>query len=68
MKEKPGVMIYFDVLPVLTHLSIEEKGMLFEAILNYAKYGYIHHISHIYGFSDYHTNQILRCSNYYCGI
>ena len=39
MKEKPGVMIYFDVLPVLNLLSIEEKGMLFEAIVNYAKYG-----------------------------
>ena len=39
MKEKPGVMIYFDVIPVFAYLSIEEKGMLFEAILNYAKYG-----------------------------
>lgn len=41
MKEKPGVMIYFDVIPVFTYLSSEEKGILFEAILNYAKYGVI---------------------------
>ena len=45
MKEKPGVMIYFDVIPVLTYLSIEEKGMLFEAILNYAKYGELPQLS-----------------------
>jgi hypothetical protein len=45
MKEKPGVMIYFDVLPVLNLLSIEEKGMLFEAIVNYAKYGVLPELS-----------------------
>ena len=45
MKEKPGVMIYFDVIPVFAYLSIEEKGMLFEAILNYAKYGELPELS-----------------------
>ena len=45
MKQKPGVMIYFDVIPVFAYLSIEEKGMLFEAILNYAKYGEVPQLS-----------------------
>ena len=45
MKQKPGVMIYFDVIPVFAYLSMEEKGMLFEAILNYAKYGELPELS-----------------------
>ena len=35
---KPGVMIYFDVLPAMEHLSYTDKGRLFEAILRYGKY------------------------------
>lgn len=37
--KKPGVMIYFDVIPALSHLNLEQKGMLFEEILNFAKEG-----------------------------
>lgn len=36
---RPGVMIYFDVLPCLERLTGEEKGELFEAIMNYARFG-----------------------------
>lgn len=35
---KPGVMFYFDVRPCIKRLSIEEKGQLFEAILDYAEF------------------------------
>ena len=35
MSKKPGVMIYFDMLPVLHTLSNTDKGILFEAILQY---------------------------------
>ena len=36
---KPGVMFYFDVRPCLKRLTNEEKGLLFEAILDYGQYG-----------------------------
>lgn len=38
---KPGVMFYFDVRPCIKRLSIEEKGRLFEAILDYGEFGNI---------------------------
>ena len=38
-KERPGVMIYFDLRPSLKRLSNEEKGALFEAMMDYAQYG-----------------------------
>lgn len=36
---KPGVMIYFETGKAIKGLSYEEKGKLFEAILNYAEFG-----------------------------
>lgn len=39
MMPKPGVMFYFDVRPCIKRLSLEEKGRLFEAILDYAEFG-----------------------------
>ena len=38
-KQKPGVMIYFDLRPCLQRLTNEQKGALFSAILNYAENG-----------------------------
>ena len=38
-KERPGVMLYFDLRPSLKRLSLEDKGLLFECILDYAQYG-----------------------------
>ena len=39
MMAKPGVMFYFDVRPCLKRLNPEEKGLLFEAILEYGEHG-----------------------------
>ena len=39
MKQKPGVMIYFEMLPVLELLKDEEKGALFHAIMVYGADG-----------------------------
>lgn len=38
-KGRPGVMFYFDMQPSLKRLSLEEKGRLFEGILDYAQNG-----------------------------
>lgn len=35
---KPGVMIYFETKNCIRRLSDEEKGRLFDAILNYGEY------------------------------
>ena len=36
--KRPGVMLYFDIRPSLKRLTTEEKGLLFEAILEYAEF------------------------------
>ncbi len=36
---KPGVVFYFDVRPCIKRLDVNEKGRLFEAILDYAEFG-----------------------------
>ena len=38
---RPGVMIYFDVREPLEELTDNEKGQLFDAILEYGQYGVI---------------------------
>lgn len=38
-KGRPGVMLWFDLRPSLKRLSLEEKGLLFECIMDYAEYG-----------------------------
>ena len=40
-QERPGVMFYFDLRPSLKRLSPEEKGLLFESMLDYAQYGVV---------------------------
>ena len=37
-KERPGIMIYFDVLPAVERLSKENAGILLQAMLRYGKY------------------------------
>ncbi len=37
-KKKPGVMLYFDIRPALQRLSLEERGLLFEAILEFGEF------------------------------
>ena len=39
MTKKPGVMLYFSVRPALKRLSAEQKGSLFDAILDYGESG-----------------------------
>lgn len=38
---RPGVMFYFDVRPCLKRLTGEDKGRLFEAILDFGEFGVI---------------------------
>lgn len=38
---KPGVMFYFDVRQCIKRLDTNEKGRLFEAILDYAEFGIV---------------------------
>lgn len=37
-KQQPGVMFYFEVRQCLKRLNLEEKGALFEAILDYGEH------------------------------
>lgn len=41
MAERPGVMFYFEVRPCLKRLTLEQKGALFEAILDYGEFGVV---------------------------
>ena len=38
MNKKPGVMIYFEIVPTLQNLSKAEKATLLEAMLEYGMY------------------------------
>ena len=42
-------MLYFDIRPCLKRLSREEKGALFEAILDYAEYGVLPEVDGVLG-------------------
>ena len=39
MADRPGIMIYFDMVEPLKRLDYTGKGRLFEAMLNYGQYG-----------------------------
>ena len=41
MKEKPGVMLYFDRLPYLNRMDDTQRGRLFLWIMEYAQYGVV---------------------------
>ena len=41
MKEKPGVMLYFDRLPYLNRMDDMQRGRLFLWIMEYAQYGVV---------------------------
>jgi len=41
IKTPPGIMIYFDIMPALVQLSLEEQGCLFQSILDYGRDGVI---------------------------
>ena len=42
---KPGVMIYFEIIPLIEELDAESAGRLFLAILKYSQYGEIPNLS-----------------------
>ena len=42
---KPGVMIYFDIIPLIEEMNPENAGQLFLAILKYAQYGEVPSLS-----------------------
>ena len=46
---KPGVMFYFDIRPCIKRLTFEEKGVLFEAILDYAELGVVPELDGVLG-------------------
>lgn len=37
-KKKPGIMVYFDTLPDMERLTLEETGLLFRAMLAYGEH------------------------------
>lgn len=39
MAKRPGIMLYFSVRPALKRLSAEQKGKLFDTILDYGENG-----------------------------
>ena len=39
MAKRPGIMLYFSVRPALKRLSAEQKGLLYDAILDYGESG-----------------------------
>ena len=39
MENKPGIMIYFDILPTIARLSEKNAGILFRAVLEYGSTG-----------------------------
>lgn len=38
-KKAPGIMLYYEIRSALEHLSLDEKGSLLDAMLNYGEYG-----------------------------
>lgn len=46
---KPGVMFYFDIRPCIKRLTLEEKGRLFEAILDYGEFGVVPEMDGVLG-------------------
>ena len=41
MAERPGIILYFDMVAPLKRLGYEDKGKLLEAILEYGQYGVV---------------------------
>lgn len=49
MADRPGVMLYFDIRPALKFLDTEQKGVLFQSILDYAELGVVPDLDGICG-------------------
>ena len=48
-KKQPGIMLYFDIRPSLKRLSTQEKGVLFEAMLDYGEFGVVPELDGLLG-------------------
>lgn len=40
-KERPGIILYFDMAAPLKHLEYEDKGRILDAMLEYGQYGVV---------------------------
>lgn len=49
MADRPGIMIYFSFHSALKRLSYEEKGVLFDAILDYGETGALPELDGVLG-------------------
>ena len=49
MADRPGVMIYFSLRSALKRLSHEEKGVLFDAVLDYGETGTLPELEGVLG-------------------
>lgn len=47
--DRPGVMVYFSLRPALKRLNMEEKGRLFDAILDYGQTGALPELEGVLG-------------------
>jgi len=45
MNQRPGFMLYFEVMPALDILNDEEAGRLFRALMAYGRYGEVRDLS-----------------------
>lgn len=68
---KPGVMLYFDLRPCLKRLTQEQKGQLFEAILEYGEFGAVPNFDDDIGLTiawDFIRNMVDRDDKRYSDI
>ena len=67
--KQPGVMLYFTLRPSLRRMSNEEKGILFESIMDYAEQGLVPDLHGSLGIAwDFIRPQLDRDSQHYQAI
>lgn len=66
MGKRPGVMLYFDTRPCLRRLTMDERGVLFEAILDYGEFGVVPELDGMVGVAwDFIRPKIDRDAEHY---
>ena len=51
MKERPGFMLYFDLVDALSSMEDTEAGALFKALMAYARYGEVQELTGLAAFA-----------------
>lgn len=51
MKERPGFMLYFELVPALSSMEDAEAGTLFKALMAYARYGEVQELTGLAAFA-----------------